>query len=173
MRAVSQQHPQQRGEQSFGPHSKSWQLMSVHCMNLLLHSVSGSSFSRMLADLFSWHRHIRKVLVGQTIAPITGAGLETTTDVQYPTSSENTSAGLSGWPGGVTKTLIPDDVCPWAPYLPQAMVAEVVDLTLKLVKGMPRDAKQMTWGTRFLCTPTCTAAPPPLTGQGQFLLPRW
>ena len=42
---------------------------SVHCMNLLLYSISGSNFSIMLPGFFSWQRHRRKTLVGQTTAP--------------------------------------------------------------------------------------------------------
>ena len=42
---------------------------SVHYMNLLLYSISGSNFSIMLPGFFSWQRHRRKTLVGQTTAP--------------------------------------------------------------------------------------------------------
>ena len=38
-------------------------------MNLLLYSISGSNFSIMLPGFFSWQRHRRKTLVGQTTAP--------------------------------------------------------------------------------------------------------
>ena len=38
-------------------------------MNLLLYSISRNNFSIMLPGFFSWQRHRRKTLVGQTTAP--------------------------------------------------------------------------------------------------------
>lgn len=92
----------------------------------------------MLAGLFSWQKHVRRMLVEQTIALITGAGLEATSDIHRLPHPQKMR---SGWPGGVFQPPIPDDFNPWTSYLPLATVAEAVRLLLKLVKGMSRDAK--------------------------------
>lgn len=44
----------------------------------------------MLADLFSWQRHIRKMLMGPTIDSSTGAGLEATTDGHFQPHPQKT-----------------------------------------------------------------------------------
>lgn len=105
--AVSCQHSRQRGNPCVSPQRRSWQLTrgSAAWRDFVRFLDAASPGRRCLLSLAEASR---KKVSGQTAASILGA----TTGAQSSSSSANTSAGLGGSPGGVTRPVIPGGSVP-------------------------------------------------------------
>lgn len=79
-----------------------------------------------------------------------------------PSTSANTSPGLSGVTSALTQTLLPEEFSPWSSISSQAVTAP------KLGDGVPTGTQVGLLGAKqsLLCPHRVKTAPPPLDGLG-------